>query len=77
MMTTIQIDDRTAEGLAAMARTQGVAVEAFLASLVQHRQPFLIPGKTTDFEAELGQLSFRGPSLPAEFSRADIYADRG
>ena len=29
MMTTIQIDDRTAEGLAAMAQTQGVTVQVF------------------------------------------------
>ncbi len=76
-MTTIQIDDRIAEGLAAIARMQGVTVEVLLASLVQQRQPFLIPGKSGDFDAELGQLSFHGPSLPADFSRADIYADRG
>ncbi len=77
MMTTIQIDDRTAEGLAAMAQTQGVTVQVLLASLVQQRQPSLASGKSLDFDAELRQLSFRGPSLPADFSRADIYADRG
>ena len=69
-MTTIQIDDRTAERLAAMADAQGVTVPVFLASLVQQRQPFLIPRKAVDFDAELDQLSFRGPSLPSDFSRA-------
>jgi hypothetical protein len=49
MMTTIQIDDRTAEGLTAMAETQGVTLQVFLASLVQHRQSFLIPGKSAWF----------------------------
>lgn len=28
-----------------------------------------------DFEAELEPLLFDGPNLPADFSRADIYAD--
>jgi len=27
----------------------------------------LIPGKSTDCDSELGQLPFRGPSLPADF----------
>jgi hypothetical protein len=76
-MTTIQIDDRTAEGLAAMAHMQGVTVQVLLASLVQQRPPLLIPEKSIDFDAELSQLSFHGPSLPADFSRADIYTDRG
>jgi hypothetical protein len=76
-MTTIQIEDATAEGLAAMAHTHGVTVQVLLASLVQRRQPFSTPGKVIDFDTELGQLSFHGPSLPADFSRADIYANRG
>ncbi len=29
----------------------------------------------TDFDAELEPLLFDGPNLPADFSRADIYAD--
>jgi predicted DNA-binding antitoxin AbrB/MazE fold protein len=28
-----------------------------------------------DFDRELDALLFEGPSLPADFSRADIYAD--
>jgi hypothetical protein len=28
-----------------------------------------------DFDAELEPLLFDGPNLPADFSRADIYAD--
>jgi predicted DNA-binding antitoxin AbrB/MazE fold protein len=29
----------------------------------------------SDFDAQLDELLFDGPSLPADFSRADIYAD--
>ncbi len=29
----------------------------------------------TDFDAELESLLFDGPSLPPDFSRADIYSD--
>ena len=31
--------------------------------------------ETVDFDAELDSLLFDGPNLPADFSRADIYAD--
>ena len=33
------------------------------------------PGQNADFDAELEPLLFDGPNLPADFSRADIYAD--
>ena len=32
-------------------------------------------GDADDFDAQLDELLFDGPSLPADFSRADIYAD--
>jgi predicted DNA-binding antitoxin AbrB/MazE fold protein len=32
-------------------------------------------GGNDDFDAGLDELLFDGPSLPADFSRADIYAD--
>jgi predicted DNA-binding antitoxin AbrB/MazE fold protein len=32
-------------------------------------------GAYDGFDAELDELLFDGPSLPADFSRADIYAD--
>jgi predicted DNA-binding antitoxin AbrB/MazE fold protein len=31
--------------------------------------------QNSDFDAELEPLLFDGPNLPADFSRADIYAD--
>ena len=31
--------------------------------------------QSADFDAELEPLLFDGPNLPADFSRADIYAD--
>jgi predicted DNA-binding antitoxin AbrB/MazE fold protein len=34
-----------------------------------------VNGANDDFDAGLDELLFDGPSLPADFSRADIYAD--
>ena len=33
------------------------------------------PRENADFDTELAPLLFDGPNLPADFSRADIYAD--
>jgi predicted DNA-binding antitoxin AbrB/MazE fold protein len=33
-------------------------------------------GQPDEFDEELDSLLFDGPSLPADFSRADIYAER-
>jgi hypothetical protein len=75
-MTTIQLEDHTAEALTAIARSKGLTLQLFLASLVGDQSPISKSGKAADFEAELGPLLFDGPSLPSDFSRADIYSDR-
>jgi hypothetical protein len=74
-MTTIQLDDHTAEALAAIARSKGLTVQLLLASLVGDQSPISKSDEAADFEAELGPLWFNGPSLPSDFSRADIYSD--
>ncbi len=75
-MTSIQLDDGTASGLAAIAASHGVSVADYLRSIVAREngatEAHLSP---QDFDAELDPLVFDGPSLPADFSRADIYND--
>jgi len=76
-MSMIEIDDQTAKELQDAAQAKGVSV----AELVRLR----VLGKTIpaekfapgefDFDAELDSLVFSGPTLPADFSRADIYTD--
>jgi len=76
-MSMIEIDEQTAKELQDAAQAQGVTV----AELVRQR----VLGKAApagnaapgdfDFDAELDSLVFSGPTLPADFSRADIYTD--
>jgi len=76
-MSIIEIDEQTAKELQDAAQAQGVTV----AELVRLR----VLGKAApvsnaapgdfDFDAELDALVFSGPTLPADFSRADIYTD--
>ena len=66
-MTTIQIEDATAEGLAAMAHTHGVTVQVLLASLVQRRQPFSTPGKVIDFDTETRTTFVSRPEFAGRF----------
>src|SRR5262245_13450005 len=73
-MATIQLDQRTAERLTALATASGMTIEAYLQSLlpapVNGLPPRLSPG---ELNALLNENSFDGPALPADFSRADIY----
>ncbi len=75
-MPPIQLDEKTAARLAAMALQCGMTVEAYLRLVVAGENPMAKTESTAhDFDAELDALLFDGPSLPADFSRADIYAD--
>ncbi len=75
-MTTIQIDDKTADALRSIATAKGVTVEEYLRNLVHAGEAVPIePGDSEQFDKELDELSFDGPMLPADFSRADIYID--
>jgi len=71
-MVTIQIDEQTALGLARQARNAGLSVPDYLRTLV----PAVEPASRLSWDELEGQflaLSAPGPSLPADFSRADIY----
>jgi len=73
-MVTIQIDEQTAKELERQARTAGVTVAEYVRSLVP--TPVATSRPTWDeLENEIVALSTPGPSLPADFSRADIYSD--
>ena len=72
-MVTIQIDEVTAEGLARQARDKGMSVADYLRTLVPSNG--VTPRQEWDeLEQEILALSSDGPSLPEDFSRADIYA---
>ena len=73
-MAMINLDDKTAKRLAQLASGMGKSVEEYVESLIpKNGTESLISSE--EFEAELEALSFHGPSLPADFSRADIYFD--
>lgn len=74
-MIAIQIDDSTAKAIASIAAARQMTVDEYLRSLVAHEMEILESKPVTEFDQELESLLFDGPSLPMDFSRADIYAD--
>jgi hypothetical protein len=77
-MATIELDQRTAEQLKALATASGMTIEEYLRSLL----PSSANGTAArlslaELEALLTENSFDGPTLPADFSRADIYDGHG
>jgi hypothetical protein len=71
-MVSIQVDEQTAAGLERQAKSAGLTVADYLRSLVPPRDTTDRPS-WDDLENEFIALSSHGPSLPADFSRADIY----
>jgi hypothetical protein len=73
-MATLELDPRTAEQLNALAAASGMTAEAYL--------KLLLPASTNgararlslaELDSLLSENAFDGPTLPADFSRADIY----
>jgi hypothetical protein len=73
-MVTIQIDDQTAEGLERHARSAGLSVADYLRTLVPAPNRNSRPS-WDELEQQFLALSAAGGTLPADFSRADIYGD--
>jgi len=76
-MSTIELDDQTAKEIRDAAQVQGVSVADFVRMRVLGKSS-VKSGKQEDdfdFDSELDKLTFSGPTLPADFSRADIYTD--
>lgn len=75
-MPHIEIDTETAQRLAAQAAAHGVSPSEYLRSIV----PAVVANGNAIFsvdelEAELEGLTLKLPTLPDDFSRADIYDD--
>ena len=73
-MVTIQVDEQTAAALQKAAETAGVSLADYVKSLVDAspQEPQLPSWQS--LKKEFVELSVEG-SLPADFSRADIYSD--
>ena len=74
-MTSIELEDRTAQALRAQAKARNLPLDTFLRQIAEASTPLNavsgMPIADLDrlIEAEAGSY----PSLPASFSRADIY----
>jgi hypothetical protein len=73
-MTTIQIDDETAVALQQRAAAAKLDVGEYLRRMLRPEKE--VAALDLDrIERELEELSLPAPSLPPDFSRADIYID--
>lgn len=73
-MATVELDKNTAEQLKALAAASGMSPDAYLKLLL----PVSANGAEARLSADeldtlLQQHAFEGSTLPADFSRADIY----
>lgn len=74
-MTSIQVDEDTAKVLIETAMAQHMTVPEFLRSVAARGIATEPEALAADFDDELESLLFDGPTLPAAFSRADLYRD--
>lgn len=77
-MASLPVDDQTAEMVLARASAEGISVDALLQRLLAPKPGAISEADRLTFEefrALAEELSTDGPSLPADFSRADIYID--
>jgi hypothetical protein len=73
-MVAIQIDEQTAATLKRQAKDAGLSVADYVRTLVPSTAaPTRLSGD--EIEAAMIAHSTPGPSLPADFSRGDIYSD--
>jgi hypothetical protein len=73
-MATVELDPHTADQLNALAAASGMTAEAYLKLLL----PASANGaraklSLTELDSLLSENAFDGPTLPTDFSRADIY----
>jgi hypothetical protein len=74
-MATIQLDDQTAKLAADLAKAAGLTVDAYLTRLIQNGSRNKAILTADEFMAQVEALSIDGPTLPADFSRGDLYLD--
>jgi len=74
-MVTIQVDEHTAELISTLAKERGVSTAEYLRNLLVSPDSKTAKLPADQFIDQVEQLSVDGPSLPADFSRADIYGE--
>ena len=73
-MTNVMLDDHTVDELQAQAAASGMTVDAYVKVLLKGGGTTSHPRLSwNEVESLLDQHSFDGPTLPPDFSRADIY----
>jgi hypothetical protein len=73
-MTSIQIDDQVAKALANWAERRGVSINHLLREMIVVMQAQNSVA-SEEFDRDLDDIIFFGPSLPVDFGRADIYGE--
>jgi hypothetical protein len=76
-MTSIELEDQTAQALRAQAKARNLPLDAFLKHLAEVSTPLNAASGTpvADFDGLIDSEAGNYPSLPKSFSRADIYDD--
>jgi hypothetical protein len=76
-MTMVELDEHTARELQSLAAAHGLTPSEFLKLLLPAANGET-PNRLTweQVEALLNELAFDGPSLPMDFTRADLYGER-
>ena len=74
-MQRIELDDQTVNDLAAQAGARGLTISEYLKTLVPPTANGRPCASFDELDAELEELVLELPTLPRDFSRADIYDD--
>ena len=73
-MTSVMLDEHTIDELQAQAAASGMTVDAYVKVLLREGATASVPRLSwNEVESLLDQHAFDGPTLPPDFSRADIY----
>jgi hypothetical protein len=75
-MAAVVLDEHTVDKLHAQAAASGMTVDAYVKLLLMGPAAVTAPRLSLhDLESLLSQHAFDGPTLPSDFSRADIYGE--
>jgi hypothetical protein len=75
-MATVILDEHTVDELQAQAAASGMSVDAYVKLLLTGPGAAAAPRLSLgELEELLSQHAFDGPTLPSDFSRAEIYGE--